>query len=60
MEESEEVYVINEYKENNIDNEFTELSKYCLELGFKMVSSSPLTRSSYHADEDFKKLKEAV
>ena len=27
--------------------------------GFSMVSSSPLTRSSYHADEDFKKLKEA-
>ncbi len=41
-------------------DEFTELSNYCLELGFKMVSSSPLTRSSYHADEDFKKLKEAV
>ena len=27
--------------------------------GFLLVSSSPLTRSSYHADEDFKKLKEA-
>ena len=40
--------------------EFTELSKYCTSLGFKMVSASPLTRSSYHADEDFKKLKEAV
>ena len=25
--------------------------------GFLLVSSSPLTRSSYHADEDFKKLK---
>ena len=25
--------------------------------GFLMVSSSPLTRSSYHASEDFKKLK---
>ncbi len=25
--------------------------------GFLMVSSSPLTRSSYHADEDFQKLK---
>ena len=27
--------------------------------GFKMVSSSPLTRSSYHADRDFAKLKQA-
>ena len=25
--------------------------------GFLLVSSSPFTRSSYHADEDFKKLK---
>lgn len=28
--------------------------------GFLMVSASPLTRSSYHADEDFKRLKEAA
>ncbi len=27
--------------------------------GFHMVSASPLTRSSYHAEEDFKKLREA-
>lgn len=27
--------------------------------GFSMVSSSPLTRSSYHADEDFERLKNA-
>jgi lipoic acid synthetase len=26
--------------------------------GFALVSSSPLTRSSYHADADFAKLKE--
>jgi len=26
-------------------------------MGFLLVSSSPLTRSSYHADEDFHKLK---
>jgi lipoic acid synthetase len=25
--------------------------------GFLLVSSTPLTRSSYHADEDFKKLR---
>ena len=41
-------------------DEFKELESYCFNLGFKMVSSSPLTRSSYHADEDFKKLKEAI
>lgn len=28
--------------------------------GFLMVSASPLTRSSYHADADFQKLKEAA
>jgi lipoic acid synthetase len=28
--------------------------------GFHMVSSSPLTRSSYHAEEDFLRLKKAV
>ena len=28
-----------------------------LAKGFLMVSSSPLTRSSYHASEDFQKLK---
>ena len=30
-----------------------------LSKGFLLVASSPLTRSSYHADEDFKKLKKA-
>jgi len=38
-------------------NEFLELKKIALGKGFLLVSSSPLTRSSYHADEDFKKLK---
>jgi len=38
-------------------NEFNFLYDYCIEIGFKMVSSSPLTRSSYHADDDFIKLK---
>jgi lipoic acid synthetase len=41
-------------------NEFNFLYDYCIEIGFKMVSSSPLTRSSYHADDDFIKLKKAV
>ena len=26
-------------------------------MGFLIVSSSPLTRSSYHADEDFAEMK---
>ena len=41
-------------------DEFKFLYDQCVEIGFKMVSSSPLTRSSYHADEDFIKLKKAI
>ena len=33
--------------------EFEELKKIAEAKGFLLVSSSPLTRSSYHADEDF-------
>ena len=40
-------------------DEFKELKDIATTKGFLLVSSSPLTRSSYHADEDFKKLKEA-
>ena len=40
-------------------DEFIELKNIALSKGFLLVSSSPLTRSSYHADEDFKVLKEA-
>ncbi len=40
-------------------DEFNELKDIAVTKGFLLVSSSPLTRSSYHADEDFKKLKEA-
>jgi len=36
--------------------EFEAYSKMAYAKGFLMVSSSPLTRSSYHASEDFKKL----
>ena len=36
--------------------EFEELSIIAKSKGFLLVSSSPLTRSSYHADEDFAKL----
>ena len=38
-------------------DEFKELKLIALAKGFLMVASSPLTRSSYHADEDFLKLK---
>ena len=37
-------------------NEFKELEVIAKTKGFLLVSSSPLTRSSYHADEDFRKL----
>ena len=36
--------------------EFEELESIAKTKGFLLVSSSPLTRSSYHADEDFAKL----
>ena len=36
--------------------EFEELETIAKSKGFLLVSSSPLTRSSYHADEDFIKL----
>jgi len=36
--------------------EFKELETIAKSKGFLLVSSSPLTRSSYHADEDFAKL----
>ena len=37
-------------------DEFKEFELIAKSKGFLMVSSSPLTRSSYHADEDFAKL----
>ena len=37
-------------------DEFKELEQIAKSKGFLLVSSSPLTRSSYHADEDFAKL----
>jgi len=38
-------------------HEFAELKKIALSKGFLIVASSPLTRSSYHADDDFNKMK---
>lgn len=39
--------------------EFLRYRELALDRGFALVSSSPLTRSSYHADEDFEKLRAA-
>jgi lipoyl synthase len=38
--------------------EFNDLGSIAKAKGFLLVSSSPLTRSSYHADEDFAKLQQ--
>ena len=38
-------------------NEFDKYKKVALSKGFLLVSSSPFTRSSFHASEDFEKLK---
>ena len=40
-------------------HEFKELETIAKTKGFLLVSSSPLTRSSYHADEDFRRLQDA-
>ena len=39
-------------------DEFKDLEEIAKSKGFLLVSSSPLTRSSYHADEDFAKLQQ--
>jgi lipoic acid synthetase len=40
-------------------DEFEAYKTMALSKGFLLVSSSPLTRSSYHADADFQRLREA-
>ncbi len=40
-------------------DEFEEFETIAKTKGFLLISSSPLTRSSYHADEDFRKLQDA-
>jgi lipoic acid synthetase len=40
-------------------DEFKNFEAIAKTKGFLLVSSSPLTRSSYHADEDFRKLQDA-
>lgn len=39
--------------------EFERMAEAAAARGFLLVSSSPLTRSSYHADADFRRLREA-
>jgi len=39
-------------------DEFKEIETLAYSKGFLLVSSSPMTRSSYHANEDFDKLKQ--
>ena len=39
-------------------DDFEKYKKVAYSKGFLLVSSSPMTRSSYHADDDFQKLKE--
>ncbi len=40
-------------------DEFDALRRIALAKGFALVAASPLTRSSYHAGEDFERLKQA-
>lgn len=40
-------------------HEFEELRQVALSKGFLVVAASPMTRSSYHADDDFRQLKTA-
>ncbi|MBI1327225.1 MAG: lipoyl synthase [Alphaproteobacteria bacterium] len=42
-----------------IPEEFEQLEKMARSKGFLMVSASPLTRSSYHAGDDFERLRKA-
>ena len=56
LQPSNKHYPLNRYYH---PDEFEELKKIAKTKGFLLVSSSPLTRSSYHADKDFRKLQEA-
>jgi lipoic acid synthetase len=40
-------------------DEFGEYERIARAKGFLMVSATPLTRSSYHADADFERLRDA-
>ena len=53
LQPSSKHYPLNRYYH---PDEFKELELSAKSKGFLLVSSSPMTRSSYHADDDFKKL----
>jgi lipoyl synthase len=53
LQPSEKHYPLKKYYH---PNEFKELETIAKSKGFLLVSSTPLTRSSYHADEDFARL----
>ncbi|MFL2883106.1 MAG: lipoyl synthase [Pelagibacteraceae bacterium] len=53
LQPSSKHYPLNRYY---LPKEFDDLKNIAKTKGFLLVSSSPLTRSSYHADEDFRKL----
>jgi len=55
LQPSEKHHPLNRYYH---PDEFQELEIIAKTKGFLLVSSSPLTRSSYHADEDFRKLQD--
>jgi lipoic acid synthetase len=40
-------------------DEFADLKRIALAKGFLVVAASPMTRSSYHAGDDFRRLKAA-
>ena len=56
LQPSEKHHPLNRYYH---PDEFRELEIIAKTKGFLLVSSSPLTRSSYHADEDFRRLQDA-
>ena len=39
---------------------FIKLYDEAIKMGFKIVSSSPFTRSSFHAEDDYKRLKQTT
>jgi hypothetical protein len=50
---------VKEWASNFIPDKFQYYYEVARAKGFLMVASSPLTRSSYHADDDFIKLSDA-
>ena len=40
-------------------DEFDDLKRVALAKGFHLVAASPMTRSSFHAGDDFRRLKAA-